>query len=100
MSNDIDTVLGTNDSLEARRIVDEEARLNVELEIVRNMRQAFTAALQMLEAARDDLIEMGLRMDRLQQASVQCRTAWQEQTTTTTTTRPKNEKRQDLVGAP
>ncbi len=74
---------------------DEEARLQAELEIVTKMRQAFTAALQMLEAARDDLIEMGWRMERLQQASVQCRTAWQEQST-----KPKNDKRHDFVGAP
>lgn len=53
----------------------DEARLEMELLLVRKMRQAFTSSLQMLEAARDDLIGMGLRMERLQQASALCRTA-------------------------
>lgn len=86
-------------------------RLHVELQMIRNMRHAFTSSLQMLEAARDDLMAMGLRMDRLQQASQLCRIALLEQesdtnqknttTNTTTTAHHKNnnnEKSQEFVG--
>ena len=53
----------------------EEARLEYELQVIRRMNQAFSSSLCMLEAARDDLVEMGHRMDRLRQASQQCRQA-------------------------
>jgi hypothetical protein len=54
----------------------EEGRLvDAELRLVRRMRLAFEASLRMLEAARDDLEEMGDRMDRLARASELCRGA-------------------------
>jgi hypothetical protein len=55
---------------------EEEGRLaDAELRLVRRMRLAFEASLRMLEAARDDLEEMGDRMDRLARASELCRGA-------------------------
>jgi hypothetical protein len=53
----------------------EEARLDEELHILRKMKQAFASSLHMLEAARDDLVEMGNRMDQLRRASEVCRKA-------------------------
>lgn len=76
---------------------DDEARLDAELQLIRNMRSAFTSSLHMLEAARDDLIAMGLRMDRLQQASQLCRTALQSGAPKTTKT-ANHEKSQEFVG--
>lgn len=52
---------------------DEDARLDFEIQLVRKMRLAFASSLHMLEAARDDLVEIGARMDRLQAASELCR---------------------------
>jgi hypothetical protein len=55
---------------------EEEGRLvDAELRLVRRMRLAFEASLRMMEAARDDLEEMGDRMDRLARASELCRGA-------------------------
>jgi hypothetical protein len=56
---------------------DQERQLDddMELHLVRRMRLAFEASLQMLEAVRDDLVEMGDRMDRLSRASQLCREA-------------------------
>lgn len=76
---------------------DDEARLDAELQLVRKMRLAFTSSLHMLEAARDDLIAMGLRMDRLQQASQLCRTALQSDAPKITKTTANNEKSQEFV---
>lgn len=56
----------------------EEERLDYELFLIRRMRLAFESSLHMLEAARDDLVELGARMDRLQRASQLCRQALQE----------------------
>ena len=53
----------------------EEARLEYELQVIRRMNQAFSSSLCLLTAARDDLVEMGRRMDRLRHASQQCRRA-------------------------
>jgi hypothetical protein len=50
-----------------------EARMDRELEMLRKMRLAMTATLAMFEAARDDLAELGDRMDRLRIASRACR---------------------------
>lgn len=64
-----------NEQSGAASLTDEEARLDAELEIIEKMKQAFAAGLHMLEAARDDLVEMGNRMDRLRHASELCRKA-------------------------
>jgi BMFP domain-containing protein YqiC len=46
-----------------------------ELELITKLRLAFAAMLQMLEAARDNLVTLGERMDRLHDTSRQCRMA-------------------------
>ena len=46
-----------------------------ELELIAKLRLAFGATLQMLEAARDNLVTLGERMDRLHDTSQQCRLA-------------------------
>ena len=58
----------------AETISPQEARLDCELEILHKMRQAFASALLMFESARDDLNELGERMDRLRSVSQACRT--------------------------
>jgi hypothetical protein len=60
------------------QISQEDSRLDAELEIVRKIKQTFAVSLQMLESARDDLVEMGNRMDRLREASELCRKAISE----------------------
>lgn len=65
-------------SMRMEPISEEEARLDFELKVVRKMRLAFSATLQLLEAARDDLAEKGRRLDRLTAASHLCRSALQE----------------------
>ena len=54
---------------------EEEIRLDQELELLRKMRLAFASTLHMFETVRDDLNEMGNRMDRLRTASELCRKA-------------------------
>jgi hypothetical protein len=54
------------------------ASRNAELELLRKVRLALAATLHMLECARDDLVALGDRMDRLRIASEQCRVALQE----------------------
>jgi len=49
--------------------------LDYELEVVLKLKSAFAASLGMLESARDDILEVGLRMDRLRDASRRCREA-------------------------
>ena len=46
-----------------------------ELELIAKLRLAFGATLEMLEAARDNLVTLGERMDRLHDTSRQCRMA-------------------------
>lgn len=58
-----------------------EARLDLELELVRKLRVALTATLYMFESVRDDVTEMGERMDRLRLASERCRKALMEEET-------------------
>jgi hypothetical protein len=60
---------------EAEALREEEAQLDLELHVIRRMRLAFEASLQMFEAVRDDLEAMGDRMDRLTAASKRCRLA-------------------------
>lgn len=60
---------------EREALMAEDAQLDLELHVIRKMRLAFEASLQMLEAVRDDLVEMGDRMDRLAAASKRCREA-------------------------
>lgn len=55
-----------------------EERLDHELRLVRKMRLALASTLHMFEAARDDLVELGNRMDRLRAASELCRKALRE----------------------
>ena len=55
-----------------------EERLDRELCLVRKMRLALASTLHMFEAARDDLVEMGNRMDRLRASSELCRKALRE----------------------
>ena len=55
---------------EAQALKEEESQLDLELHVIRKMRLAFEASLQMLEAARGDLEEIGERMDRLAAACV------------------------------
>jgi hypothetical protein len=55
-----------------------EERLDRELRLVRKMRLALASTLHMFEAARDDLVEMGNRMDRLRASSELCRKALRE----------------------
>lgn len=65
-----------NDEVET----DEEhvATLDYELQLIRKIRLAFVSSLRMLEAAREDLVEVGNRMDRLTLASQACRQAFQD----------------------
>jgi len=49
------------------------ALLDRELHVIRKLRLAFQASLHLLEAARDDLVAMGERVERLTVASRQCR---------------------------
>ena len=55
-----------------------EAKLDLELKLVKKMRLALTATLHMFEAARDDMREMGKRMDELRESSQSFRTAFLE----------------------
>jgi D-alanyl-D-alanine dipeptidase len=66
------------DQIKSDDVSEEEARLDVELKVVRKMRLAFTATLKLLEAARDDLVEMGSRIDRLTTTSQKCRATLEE----------------------
>jgi hypothetical protein len=59
-------------------VTQREERLDRELRIVRKMRLALASTLHMFEAARDDLVELGNRMDRLRAASELCRKALTE----------------------
>jgi hypothetical protein len=45
-----------------------------EIMLLRNLRLALGSTLRMLESARDDLVIMGERMDRLSKSSEHCRT--------------------------
>mmetsp|Transcript_7098 Transcript_7098/g.12748 ORF Transcript_7098/g.12748 Transcript_7098/m.12748 type:complete len:122 (-) Transcript_7098:470-835(-) len=45
-----------------------------EIMLLRNLRRALGSTLRMLESARDDLVIMGERMDRLSKSSEHCRT--------------------------
>ena len=68
----------TNDrhqNAESEEKSEEEIRLDQELELLRKMRLAFASTLHMFETVRDDLNEMGNRMDRLRTASELCRKA-------------------------
>lgn len=47
--------------------------LDKELEMVKRMHVAFQASLARLEAARDDLVEMQHRIERLTHTSATCR---------------------------
>jgi hypothetical protein len=49
-----------------------------ELELLRKVRLALAATLHMLECARDDMVALGDRMDRLRVASERCRKALEE----------------------
>jgi hypothetical protein len=54
----------------------QEARLDLELHVVRHLQRALGSALMALETIRDDLVvERNDRMDRLRRASEQCRKA-------------------------
>jgi hypothetical protein len=64
-----------NISSDPSQVVDEEWKLDQELRILRKLKLAFAASLPMLEAAQNDLVEMGNRLDRLRIASEQCRAA-------------------------
>ena len=55
--------------------VERLASLECELQLVQKLRRTFAACLHLMEAARDDLITLGERMDRLTTASRQCREA-------------------------
>lgn len=55
-----------------------EERLDHELRLIGKMRVAMASSLHMFEAARDSLVELGDRMDRLQAASELCRKALAE----------------------
>jgi PleD family two-component response regulator len=55
-----------------------EERLDRELRLVRKMRLALASTLHMFEAARDDLVGLGNRMDRLRATSELCRKALRE----------------------
>jgi hypothetical protein len=70
-------VLGQEEA-EALRV--EEAQLDLEIHLIGKMRLAFEVSLQMFEAVRDDLEEMGRRMDRLAAASGRCRQALRDKT--------------------
>ena len=50
-----------------------EARLDEELRVVRSIRVTMTSFLQVLETARDDLVLLGDKMDRVRTASEHCR---------------------------
>ena len=49
--------------------------LTRELHLVQKLRRTFAAVLFLMEAAQDDLIALGERLDRLTKASRQCREA-------------------------
>ena len=53
----------------------ESSAMIEELEVLKKMRLALGATLHMLECARDDLVALGERMDRLRVASERCRAA-------------------------
>jgi len=54
---------------------EENAREDQELNILTQIRLALSSTLRMLECARDDLVVLGMRIDRLSEASVRCRHA-------------------------
>jgi hypothetical protein len=60
------------DSANTPEVPDQHA---LELELISKLRLAFGSALHMLESARDNLVVLGNRMDRLQDKSRQCREA-------------------------
>jgi hypothetical protein len=75
---------GEDDSLPAVTSNEEEeyeARLDYELKVIWKMRVAYASCLYMLESTRDDLVEMGNRMDRLRNVSELCRKALTEKKT-------------------
>lgn len=53
---------------------DYDARLDQELQVVRSIRVTMVSFLQVLEQARDDLVVLGDKMDRVRIASEHCRT--------------------------
>jgi hypothetical protein len=65
---------------EAEALREEESQLDLELRAIGKMRLAFEVSLQMFEAVRDDLEEMGRRIDRLAAASGRCRQALRDKT--------------------
>ena len=69
----------------------ERTKEDVELETLRKMRTAFAATLFMLENARDGLVQLGDRMDRLRVASEQCRRHLRRKARKDRTTREDND---------
>ena len=55
-------------------VVDYDTRLDQELHVVRSIRLTMVSFLQVLERARDDLVLLGNKMDRVRIASEHCRT--------------------------
>lgn len=74
MEDDDESKKKQNQFQNEESISEAEAHLDFELTMIRKMRLAFTATLKLLEAVRDDLGELGHRMDRLTAASRRCRT--------------------------
>jgi len=50
------------------------SRLDVELNVVRSLNATMTSILRIFETARDDLVTLGKKMDRVRTASEHCRT--------------------------
>ena len=78
-NNDVVTATATATATATHQdLTDREQRLDHELRLIRKMRLAFASTLHMLEAARDSMVELGDRMERLQTASELCRTTLEE----------------------
>ncbi|CAB9507753.1 expressed unknown protein [Seminavis robusta] len=54
---------------------DYDKRLDQELQVVRTLRMTMVSLLQNLQGARDDLVLLGDKMDRVRLASEKCRKA-------------------------
>ena len=80
MSNDAmnDSDDNTHGSEDMKHAANPSSASSEELELLRKVRLALGSMLFMLECARDDLVAMGERMDRLRAVSEQCRMALED----------------------
>jgi hypothetical protein len=96
LDNDDDETLEESNLNHIQQASDEAAydrRLDTELQLVRKLRSTMTSLLHTLECARDDLTQLGDRVDKVRLASEQCRnTLAMGQETEDTSDQPTDKK--------